>query len=439
MNLYRFRLVPESAWRTPWQSDTLAGLLCWMCARTEGDSVLRQQIIEPAIAGRPPFVLSDAFPGDWLPLPAAVRLLDSPAEDRKRVKQAKWLLQQSFGRLQRGELPTISDLIHHSGIREYTQLRNTIGRSSNTTTAGGGLFPTQEFVLDKDISCLTIYARVEPDFVDVFWRLVQELAHWGFGSDRSAGKGQFNLASQLDSTKELDEPPDAEGCAVLSTFQPAAGDPTTGAWDAFTKYGKLGPDFGLENVFKRPVILLRPGACFRGPVARGWMGRAIPMHELLAPDVVSHLNGRATSVVHWAFGLAVPLRWPQGELRVGEPAALGVTESVRAPLPERQIVQQTPRPKHDPDLVTVKVLEKRDIGGKVQFFVQEEGKPRGVLGYGTPPPADKLPQVGDEIAVYRNNRDARNPQYRWDKPQAAYESNLKRGRGGKQSPRGGRR
>ena len=98
MNLYRFRLVPESAWRTPWQSDTLAGLLCWMCARTEGHTVLRQQIIEPALAGRPPFVLSDAFPGDWLRVPAAVRLLDSLAEQRKTVKRAKWLSQESFGR-----------------------------------------------------------------------------------------------------------------------------------------------------------------------------------------------------------------------------------------------------------------------------------------------------------------------------------------------------
>src|SRR5947209_10837138 len=190
MNLYRFRLIPESPWRTPWQSDTLAGLLCWMCARTQGDTVLRQQIIEPALAGRPPFVLSDAFPGDWLPVPVAMRLLDAPAEQRKTVKRAKWLSQKTFGRLQRAELPTMSDLIHDSGIREYTQLRNTIDRSSNTTTEGGGLFPTQESVLDKAVNYLTVYARVEPGFVEPFWRLVQELADWGFGSDRSAGKGQ---------------------------------------------------------------------------------------------------------------------------------------------------------------------------------------------------------------------------------------------------------
>jgi CRISPR-associated protein Csm4 len=435
MNLYRFRLIPESPWRTPWQSDTLAGLLCWMCARTEGDSVLQQGIIEPALAGRPPFVLSDAFPGDWLPLPTAVRLLDAPAEQRKTIKRAKWLSRQTFGRLQRGELPVMSELIHHSGIREYTQLRNTINRLSNTTT-DGSLFPTEESVLDKDVNCLTVFARVETAFIEPFWRLVQELTHWGFGSDRSAGKGQFHLDSQLEPANELDAPADADGCVVLSTFQPATSDPTDGAWEAFTKYGKLGPDFGLENVFKRPVILFRPGACFRCQAARGWMGRTIPMHELLAEDAVGHLNGRAASVVHWAFGLCVPLHWPRGILGRPEPATKDHAESMQPSLAESQSLQRPPRAGQDPDKVTVKVLERRDIGGNVQFFVQEEGKPRGVLAYGVPPSADKLPQVGDILAVYRNNRDPRNPQYRWDK--AISHQDKPKGGPGSQRPRGRR-
>lgn len=415
MNLYRFRLIPESPWRTPWQSDTLSGLLCWMCARTDGHDVLREEIIEPALAGRPPFVLSDAFPGDWLPMPAAIRLLDVPAEQRKTVKRARWLSQESFRRLQGSKLPRISELIHESGIHEYTQLRNTIGRCSNTTTDGGGLFPTQESVLEKDVHCLTIYARVASGFVQLFWRLVQELEHWGFGSDRSAGKGQFRLDSELESANELDAPADADGCVVLSTFQPAATDPTDGAWEAFTKYGKLGPDFGLVNVFKRPMIVIHPGACFRGPAARGWVGRPIPMHELLAEDVIGHLNGNGVSVVHWAFGLCVPLTWPQGRLEGPEPAAAGSPMSGHLTQSDPQLPPRIARSAHDPDKVTVKVLERRDIGGKVQFFVQEEGKPRGVLAYGIPPPADKLPHVGENIAVYRNNRDPRTPQYRWDK------------------------
>lgn len=416
MNLYRFRLIPESPWRTPWQSDTLAGLLCWMCARTEGDTVLRQQVIEPALAGRPPFVLSDAFPRDWLPLPAAIRLLDIPADHRKMVKRAKWLSAKSFVQLQHGELPTLGDLIRDTGIHEYTQLRNTIGRSANTTTDGGGLFPTQESVLDKGTNCLTVYARIEPGFVAPFWALVQELAHWGFGSDRSVGKGQFRLESKLEPAEELNGSSDANASVVLSTFQPNTGDPSDGTWEAFTKYGKLGPDFGLENVFKRPMIVFRPGACFHGQVTRGWMGRAVPMQELLAEDVVRHLNGAGASVVHWAFGLSVPFHWPQGAFRCSEPQKTAANKITLRGRELPHIVQPIPRQAQASDKVTVKVLERRDIGGRVQFLVQEEGKPRGVLAYGVPPAQDKLPQVGDEIPVYRNNQDSRNPQYRWDKP-----------------------
>jgi CRISPR-associated protein Csm4 len=314
MKLYRFRLIPESPWRTPWQSDTLAGLLCWTCARTEGEEVLRREIIDPALAGRPPFVLSDAFPGDWLPVPAAVRLAEWPAEKRKEVKRARWLSAEAFREVQGGRPPALADLIAAAGSREYTQLRNNIGRATNTTAQAGGLFPTDEAVLgldtnDRPLKYLTVYVRLCDEFGARFGRLITELAEWGFGADRSAGKGQFRLDAKLEPVEDLAGPDEADGCVVLSTFQPAATDPTDGSWEAFTKFGKLGPDFGLDNVFKRPMILLRPGACFRGEKACGWLGRAIPMQELLAPDAVTDLTRGGTNVVHWAFGLCVALRW----------------------------------------------------------------------------------------------------------------------------------
>ena len=149
MNSYRFCVVPESPWLTPWQSDTLAGLLCWACAHTEGDVALQQDVIAPAIAGQPPFVLSDAFPNDWLPVPFVVRLANWPPAQRKTVKRARWLSQASFERFQQGTLPGIPDLIRESGVLEYIQLRNSIGRATNTTSQGGQLFPLQESVLAK--------------------------------------------------------------------------------------------------------------------------------------------------------------------------------------------------------------------------------------------------------------------------------------------------
>lgn len=352
-------------------------------------------------------------------------------DQRKPLKRAKWLPEDSFRRLQAGTVPGTGEMLHDAGVLEYTQLRNTISRASNTTNTDGGLFPTEESVLRKGVRHLTVYARIAPECRELFERLLRELTRWGFGSDRSAGKGQFCLEGEIEPVPGLDEPADADSCAVLSTFQPASGDPTDGAWEAFTKYGKLGPDFGLDNVFKKPMIVLRPGASFRAPARRGWLGHAIRMDDLLPQDVVGHLRGIGANVIHWAFGLCVPIRWPQGEIRyserVTEPEAAegpalpliepaAAVQAAPAPPVLPQIVLQPQRPCLVPDQARVKVVERREVAGKLQFFVQEEGMPRGVLAYGIPPPADKLPQAGDEITVYRNNRDTRNPQYRWDKP-----------------------
>lgn len=310
MNLYRFRLIPESPWLTPWQADTLSGMLCWAYARRHGGETLRREVLDPAMSGRPRFVLSDAFPGDWLPIPSILRLVDWPADQRKKVKRAIWLQPDSFMRVQRGRQITTEEMISTGGTHPYTQLRNSIGREGNAGSDGSGLFPKEERVLERGISCLTVYARIEPDFASEFEELVKELAVSGFGADVSAGKGQFRLASGFESADWLADPAvQTEGVVTLSTFQPGADDPTEGCWDAFTKYGKLGPDFGLENVFKRPLVLLRPGACFRTSGSRRWLGRAIAMHELLSSDTVDELHRKDAMVCHLAFGLCVPLCW----------------------------------------------------------------------------------------------------------------------------------
>src|SRR5690606_1998339 len=164
---------------------------------------------------------------------------------------------------------------------------NSISRTSNTTAMGGGLYPTAETVLGADnrnrpFSHLTLYIRVRERARDLLAELLRDLAAWGFGADRSSGKGQFRLGSELEGVDDLDAVEGATGCVVLSTFQPSSRDPTDGSWDAFTKYGKLGPDFGLDNVFKRPLIMIRPGASFVPNPSQGWVGRAIPMGELLS-------------------------------------------------------------------------------------------------------------------------------------------------------------
>jgi CRISPR-associated protein Cmr6 len=86
--------------------------------------------------------------------------------------------------------------------------------------------------------------------------------------------------------------------------------------------------------------------------------------------------------------------------------------------------------------VTVKVLEPH-ASLKNAFFVQEEGRPRGLLSYGRPPA--KLPQTGDTISVYLNSDDPRSPQYRWDRPEDKGPPRDRRGGGGRGPRPGGRR
>jgi CRISPR-associated protein Csm4 len=316
MKLYRLKLRPLSAWRTPWQADTLAGLLCWACARTNGSEALRQMILDPACRGEPCFVLSDAFPSDVLPMPEVVRLLDWPGDSRKLVKRARWLRPESFRRAQNGEPLTIDDLVLDDPFLRHSQTHNTLDRFTDTTGEAGSLFQREETWLKEKSELLgetdyfTVYVRVKDEFRDTLLDLFNEVSLVGFGADVSAGKGQFELVSQaFEPADWLDEIiGDANAVISLSTFQPADKDPTEGYWQSFVKYGKLGPDFGLDNVFKRPLVMLRPGACFKTSDHRELLGRAIPMEQLLSEEARHELTNRGASIIHLAYGLALPAR-----------------------------------------------------------------------------------------------------------------------------------
>lgn len=306
MKLFRLQLRLLSPWVTPWQADTLFGLLCWACARTAGPDVLRREIIEPALAGQPPFVVSDACPEGFLPLPIALKSQRRSwaSSERKTVRKARWITRDGFRQFQTGEMPAVPTLHRSAGLRESAEFHNLISRESNTTSDGGRLFAVPTLTIAEQRR-LTIYVRLTEGYELRFVEWMRALATYGFGADASTGKGEFELASELELETELDEVRQADGIVVLSTFQPSATDPVDGQWESFIKTGKLGPDWGLDNVFKRPALMLRPGACFSTPVTRHFVGRAIPMDELLSHATQSELLGRNACLIHPAFGLAV--------------------------------------------------------------------------------------------------------------------------------------
>ncbi len=318
MRLYRLRIQSLSPWVTPWQADTLFGMLCWTAARCWGAERLRTEILEPALEGEPPFVLSDAFPGDLLPIPIVLRLINWGEEERKRIKRARWLLPSAFRTVQEGGRPEAGDLLDDVFVKSG-RLRNTLSRATGTT-GDDGLFPVEETALNTespallDSAYLSIYARVIGGFESRLMELFRLLAQTGFGADVSTGRGAFCVDSELERAEWLDAArPSANGVVVLSTFQPARRDPVDGFWEAFTKYGKVGPDFGVENVFKRPLVMLRSGACFRCDSDREFVGRALRMSDFLDGPTESLLKNRGVSIIHPVFGLAVPIQLVDAE------------------------------------------------------------------------------------------------------------------------------
>ena len=151
MMLYRLKLKVQSPWLTPWQSDTLAGLLCWTMARTKGSEQLQKEILEPSQQGHPPFVLSDAFPEGLLPVPTLLQAQAWPHDQQKRVRRAQWLAITDFQAFQQGTLPLPDQLLLKDQIYQPARnLRNQLSRVSNTTSEGGQLFSVEETYLSPD-------------------------------------------------------------------------------------------------------------------------------------------------------------------------------------------------------------------------------------------------------------------------------------------------
>jgi CRISPR-associated protein Csm4 len=311
MHLCRLTILPRSPWRTPWQADTLTGLLCATAARTHGATFLHRQLIEPMLDRNPPFVLSDAFPGGYLPVPAVCRLASSTGA--AVPKRARWLSESAFlavcadpAAFQPEQARADADL-----FRNFDQQHNTLSRDTDASLEGG-LFARPNQTLHTG-ERLTLYFRArDAQAADLLLELLAELALTGFGADVATGRGQFDLPDDPIPAPTLDVPPQgANGVLCLSTFQPAPADPTDGLWEAFPKHGKVGPGLGLTDVRKNTLIMFRPGACFRGDPATRFLGRALPMEAVLPPAATAELRTAEMNIIHPAFGLTIPCRMGQ--------------------------------------------------------------------------------------------------------------------------------
>lgn len=299
MKTYRIRLKPRGSFKTPVHADTLFGHLCWIVKWTEGDEALKNLL---EVFGKdPPFILSDGFPGDFLPAPVHLpRLAGKDKEGRdayraiEKSKAIKWLTADEFSRVQAG-MPVEPPEEHREGFRQFTTLHNSISRLTGTTGEEGSLFEVEEYALDGKCGHITVYAKIRDGWEERFKDFFGKLSMSGYGKKKSVGMGAFEVMP-LESFTGFDAQARANGFMALSNFVPAKDDPVEGRYGVLVKYGKLGGEFSFSGKpFKKPLMMIKAGSVFRCVGLKPYYGR-----------LVRGLSEERPEAVNYGFAFPVP-------------------------------------------------------------------------------------------------------------------------------------
>ncbi|MCB9367143.1 MAG: hypothetical protein H6508_08195 [Calditrichaeota bacterium] len=271
MKLYRIRLAQRSPFGSAGHSDTLFGQLCWQQRFRSTESEFKEWLLR-FDTKEPPFVVSDLFAGGRLPKPM-IRVPFEKATHKadyakqKAAKQARYLNETDFHAVCAGtpltEVTGVSD-----GIASDERWQARLDRANGSTGGDGSsgqLFPTITWHVEARESSgfLDLYVRATEQGLAELLSLLRDLSRIGYGRDKGVGVGQFELATEHPQELDWDNLDHANGFVSLSSFVPAADDPTDGRWRLRVKYGRLGENAGGDNPFKKPLIQLEAGATFK--------------------------------------------------------------------------------------------------------------------------------------------------------------------------------
>lgn len=266
MNVFSYRLRPTTAWATPLEADSLFGALCWEIVRRQGEADLLR-VLDRFRKGDPPFVLSNAFPGDLLPRPLV-------------LAGSKWVTRDGFAQVRAGECPPDVDA-------PEPQIDSQLHVERDTS-----VYDT--FEMQGGPEYFTVYARVVPEWSETLRKLLQSLGMYGFGKRRGLGLGQFEVPEKPEPCPWLEPLPFESGFVSLSHFIPQESDPTKGRWSLQVKYPKLSAGHGSPNAFKGRLLQLEAGSCFQSPGRpRRWYGRMV-----------------GDKTLHYGLALAIGIKWP---------------------------------------------------------------------------------------------------------------------------------
>jgi len=307
MKIYKLKIKVKSSNITPWQSDTIFGSLCWALSQKEGVESLKNFLAEYD-NGFYPFVVSDGFPGDYLPKPMAGNTFPVEedkdkeqalqiAQKAKKAKKTNWVTVQEFNTIINNGCIEIESKERQN--IEIGVMHNQISRITDTTEEGS-LYELSEVFWTNHLS---IYFAVDCAVKNKIIELFEILALKGFGKRAAVGKGSF-IIEEVSEFNGLKVPSNANSFVSLSNYVPKADDPVWGQYKTFVKYGKLGQDYAYrENPFKKPLLMIRPGAVF-------WMEHP----KFAYGRMVKNISPQFDHVVQCGCILAIPALIDQPEI-----------------------------------------------------------------------------------------------------------------------------
>jgi len=301
MQHYTITWTVRSPVGTELQSDTIFGHFCWALLHHKGKEALESFLNE--LRASPIFVLSSAFPKDYLPFPIALPitipdfkrlreiLSNSESPDgkikfallKKQLKKAKWLSRDYwFEHIDNFSLPglyidvwkntsgVINKLYNEQSIlkikpfkeKETSITHNSINRITGTTSKGGASLYDEPVTFYEEGAAFDSYLATDYFTIEELRTLFDIIQKGGFGKKKSTGKGHYKITVQEFDPPECDS---ANAYLVLSNTIPAPDDPRECYYNGMTKFGKLGSNYSsTRSPFKYPLFMLTPGSVFIG-------------------------------------------------------------------------------------------------------------------------------------------------------------------------------
>lgn len=305
MKTYRMRLVPKTAFGTPFLGETLFGCLCWALRRKSGNERL-SQLLTGYTEGRPFAVVSDAFPTGFVPLPALpdVYWAASPDDDRKYLKKKTWVRTDALNTpvsLWRNCAMTdaeiarnLSDKCPDEGaglIAKIIAVHNTINRQTLTTGTGPFAPYEQQQIWFNPALTLDVYVVIDEDRISLE-EIVSALADvgtLGFGRDASVGLGKFELTG-TPTEMRVREPSTscmALSSVVLSGLTEIVSEKTF--YRVKTHFGRHGSELVVRGQpFKKPILLAQSGAVitFKNLSSELFVGKGLDGLSTVLPETV---------------------------------------------------------------------------------------------------------------------------------------------------------